>query len=162
MIALFVSKCSIGLGIELGKIESEILTEDLIEKYKHESIEDIQICLKRGRQGFFGTTYGKINMIVISEWMTKHLEEKAMAREQMQSKFKSDNSGPQFKTIQEYHDWVNQGLKNQKEIETIRLEAKKERDAGKIKSDMKELEYQEFRKRYIESKTKKPLSVTET
>lgn len=76
-----VAKCALMLQIPIDDSFIQILTSDLIDKYSYESIEDLVICLRKGRQGFYGNNYNKLNMIVISDWMQKHLEEKAISRE---------------------------------------------------------------------------------
>lgn len=78
-----ISKCISQLDINCSPDFVKILAEDITDKYSHESIEDIAECLKKGRQGNYGTSYNKLTMMVISEWMAKHLEEKAHAREKM-------------------------------------------------------------------------------
>ncbi len=85
-----IMKCATGLGIQLSGVESKILIEDIIDKYKFDSIEDVQQCLKNGRRGNYGPTYNKLNMIIISDWMAKHLEEKAIARERKLEKIKKE------------------------------------------------------------------------
>ncbi len=77
-IAKYVNKCVKGLNIEIDNLSLQILIEDIVDVYKYDSIEDIQVCLKNGRQGKYGKTYNKLNMVVFSEWMSKHLEQKAM------------------------------------------------------------------------------------
>jgi hypothetical protein len=77
----FITKCSIQLGLSFDVSFMDTLAEDLIDRYTYESIEDIAECLKKGRQGFYGTSYNKLTMIVISDWMQKHLSDKSEARE---------------------------------------------------------------------------------
>lgn len=136
---LYLEKCAIGLGIEVTNNLMSQLAEDLIEKYQHDSIEDIIQALRKGRQGHYGSTYGKLNMIIISDWMSKHLEEKARAREQRENEYNS-NEGPEFKSLKEYHEWVKQGFKNQKELE---------------KPKEGEKEFQKFRLNHIRQQAKK-------
>jgi len=78
-----IIKCVAQLDLNYSPDFIQILAEDITDKYSHESLEDIAECLKKGRQGNYGTSYNKLNMMVISDWMTKHLEEKAHAREKM-------------------------------------------------------------------------------
>jgi hypothetical protein len=79
-VAGFLVKCSTQLGLSFDPSFIQILAEDLIEKYKHDSIEDIAECLKKGRQGYYGTSYNKLTMIVITDWMHKFLSEKENER----------------------------------------------------------------------------------
>lgn len=82
-VAGFLIKCSSQLGLTYEPNFIETLAEDVIDKFKYESLEDIAECLKKGRQGDYGTSYNKLTMIVISDWMAKHLEDKAINREKL-------------------------------------------------------------------------------
>jgi len=88
-IAKSINKCCQALDIILENHMLQMLVEDIVEKYSTDSVEDVQQCLKKGRRGNYGTTYNKMNMIVISDWMSKHLQEKAQAREKHLAKFKN-------------------------------------------------------------------------
>lgn len=81
-IATAVNKCCRALDIKLDNYTLQILIEDIVDKYSYDSIEDIQQCLKKGRQGNYGPTYNKLNMVIITAWMSKHLDEKGRAKEQ--------------------------------------------------------------------------------
>ena len=133
-----VVKCAQGLGIEMSNDRIQLLVEDITEVYKFDSIEDIQICLKNGRQGKYGKTYAKLNMIIIQEWMTQHLDRKAAARESLNSKAKHD-----FKNREEYENAVKVGSK-------INEQEKKDK-ASKKRDD---IEYEEFRAQYLENQNK--------
>lgn len=80
------------VGTELTPDTIEVMAEDLIDCYKLDSLEDIAEALKKGRQGRYGKIYGKLNGIVLGEWMNKHLEEKAAAREKEISQNKSNKT----------------------------------------------------------------------
>lgn len=97
-----VVKCAIGLEIELSNHALQILIEDIVDKYKFDSIEDVQECLKKGRRGNYGPTYGKLNMIIISDWMTKHLEEKAIERERKHQQMKKQSDFKGWATREKY------------------------------------------------------------
>lgn len=92
-----ITKCANGLGIDMSADVVETLAEDLIEVYRYDSIEDIIQTLKKGRQGIYGFGHERrnsLNMQLISDWMSKHLEDKARAREErMKSKY-SESSKP--------------------------------------------------------------------
>jgi len=87
------------------------MVEDAIEVYGYESMEDISLCLRNGRQGKYGTIYNKFNFIVFREWMTKHLEEKAILREREVKKAMHD-----WATYEEYVNSIEVGKKMQKEL----------------------------------------------
>ncbi len=101
-VAKYVNKCIVGLGLTMDNYATQILIEDLVDKYKYDSIEDIQECLKKGRRGEYGTTYNKLNMIVISEWMAKHLEQKSIAREKQHNERKKGTEFDGWNTREEY------------------------------------------------------------
>ena len=127
-----VVKCAQGLGIEMSNERIQLLVEDITEVYKFDSIEDIQICLKNGRQGKYGKTYAKLNMIIIQEWMSYHLEKKAIARESVNSKAKYN-----FKNREEYENAVKVGSK-------INQEKKERKKAERYD----EISYEEFKANY--------------
>lgn len=135
-----VTKCAIGLEIELSNHVLQILIEDIVDKYKFDSIEDIQECLKKGRRGHYGTTYNKLNMIVISDWMSKHLEEKAIERE---NQFK-DKTKHNWKSQDDYLNAIKKGAKMREE------EKQKTTNLNN-----KESEYQKFKAEYEGKKIKK-------
>lgn len=76
-----ITKAGMQVGTDLTPMAIELMAEDLIDAFKYDSLEDIAEALKKGRQGRYGKVYGKMNGIVLAEWMGKHLEEKAIARE---------------------------------------------------------------------------------
>jgi len=113
-IAKYVNKCLSGLDIEMSNDQIQILIEDIIDVYKWDSIEDIQICLKNGRQGKYGKTYGKLNMIVFQEWMGKHLDQKANEFEHQYSKHKHH-----WDSKEDYLKAVKEGIKQQNKEKEI-------------------------------------------
>ncbi len=90
-ITLALSKCVEGLGIQMTPDALQLLSSDIIDVYSFDSIEDVIEALKAGRQGKYGTTYNKLNMVVINEWMSKQLEHKAILREKEHDKLKQLN-----------------------------------------------------------------------
>ena len=80
-----LTKCSLGLGLEVKIEQLDVVAEDLLEKYGWESIEDIIFCLKKGRQGIYSFGYNKraLSVPVITEWMAKHLTDKSKERERL-------------------------------------------------------------------------------
>ena len=82
----WLSKCAMMLDIEINGLKLEVLANDIIDRYPSDSLEDVQEALKKGRQGLYSDirdakTYGKMNMEVITKWISLHLEEKVTERE---------------------------------------------------------------------------------
>lgn len=111
-----VEKCSTGLGLEMSDDQMVLLCQDIVDVYQHDSIEDVLLALKHGRQGKYGKVYGRLNMIVVGEWMARHLEEKAIARENAMMK-ESGNDEPRWNNRDEYVDAVHAGALVNGEIE---------------------------------------------
>ncbi len=123
-----LSKCLMSLGIVSSQEHIKGLTSDLIEVYKHDSVEDIVEALKAGRQGKYGKTYNKLNMIIIHEWMGYQLEAKAILREREHEKVKKDN-----KDLEQVIDYnkVKERIDNEREGKKDLTD--KERDYRNIK-----------------------------
>ena len=123
-----LSKCLMCLCIVSSQEHIKGLTSDLIEVYKHDSVEDIVEALKAGRQGKYGKTYNKLNMIIIHEWMGYQLEAKAILREREHEKVKKDN-----KDLEQVIDYnkVKERIDNEREGKKDLTD--KERDYRNIK-----------------------------
>lgn len=132
-----VEKCLTGLSIDISAAELGLLIDDIIDVYKTDSVEDINECLKRGRQGHYGLGYNtrkSFTMLTFREWMSKHLEEKAAIREKELSKFK--------KRDDEKMEGVDyEAYKNRLK------ESKSEKETNAIEN-----EYQRFRNEYLNPK----------
>ncbi len=86
-IRLYVEKCANALNIKMNDGQVSTLCEDLMETYKHDSLEDLRECLKAGRRGEYGFGHeqrNSLNMLIVRQWMGKHLEKKSLARENVQ------------------------------------------------------------------------------
>lgn len=106
-----ISKCSEALDIPLSPQKIQLMAFDVLETYTHDSVEDVIEALKKGRRGVYGTTYNKLNMIVVSGWMAQHLEEKAMARE---NELKEKKDPIEIDYAQVKREWEQQKLDNNK------------------------------------------------
>jgi len=105
------------LQVDLSSQAIKAIVGDIIDTYKWDSIEDIILCLKNGRKGMYGTNYGKMTMIVFSQWMKQHLTEKSLLRESVN--LESDHMH-NFKNREEYLESVKAGDKNQKAVKKNR------------------------------------------
>ena len=106
-IAQALLKCSAAMNIQMPQASIEVISEDIIEKYKYESVEDIVECLKKGRRGDYATdkdskAYGKLNMEVIAIWMSKHLDAKYQEREKQIQNAKKGELEDDFDAVEFY------------------------------------------------------------
>lgn len=113
-ITLALSKCIEGLGIQMTPSTLQMLSTDIIDVYSCDSIEDVIEALKAGRQGKYGTTYNKLNMVVVNEWMHQQLEHKAILRENEHKKLKSQDM-PELENVD--YDAFKKRKKEEKHIE---------------------------------------------
>lgn len=56
---------------------------DLLERYKHETVEDFLLVFKRLRQGYYGDSYHLLNQETIFKAVQTHLEEKYEEHDRM-------------------------------------------------------------------------------
>lgn len=70
-------KCMALLNLNLTIKEAQYphLAKELVETFPNESIEDFQLCFKKGIRGTYGTIYN-VDLAVLSRWMGEYLEEK--------------------------------------------------------------------------------------
>lgn len=70
-------------NIKRNMTESQIETfvEDFLDRYKYESVEDLNIFLRKVRTGGFGQIYESLDGAKLFDWFKEHLEEKAVVRE---------------------------------------------------------------------------------
>jgi hypothetical protein len=133
MIAKAVSKCDNMLGTNQDPSFLEDLAEEIIDEYKYDSVEDIIECLKKGRRGKYGKNYNKFNMIVVAEWMSRHLEEKAIEREKIIANRKKEEYEYPIVDYDAYREKLKQEPKKKKAID-------------------KDEEYRKFKSEYYKNK----------
>lgn len=79
-----ILKASDAMDISIPPARILLLTEELIDLYTTDSIEDIIAALRNGRRGQYqAKPYGKINLELITSWMSEHLDQKAREREKV-------------------------------------------------------------------------------
>jgi len=91
LIAAEINKYCIAVGITMDPARLIIISGDVYEVWKYESILDIIRAISNGRQGLYGTTYKNITTDDINRFMGSHLEEKYAAKEKLLEKLKFDN-----------------------------------------------------------------------
>lgn len=80
---------SFGFSSKHSEDQIDIITTDLIDNFKYESLQDIILFLKMSRNGKFGTTgRGVDSNLIIGTWMPQYLELKADERERQYEKDK--------------------------------------------------------------------------
>ena len=132
-IFIALKKCYDVLGYDYQENILAAISEDLVDAYKYDSIEDIQLALKKGRQGKYGKVY-KLNMITFSEWMAKHLEEKAKEREKVLEKYKEDYQLPQI-DYEAYKKRIKEEKEEKERIKAVRKRWAKEQAQEIIKNE---------------------------
>ena len=81
---------SFGFSTKLSDTQIEVLTVDTIEKFKYESLDDVILFFKMGRQGLLGTTKrGVDSNLIFGEWFPMYLEKKSLKREERYLREKS-------------------------------------------------------------------------
>ena len=149
LVSLWLVKLSDAIGDTLKENPSRLkdLAQDLIEVYKYDSLEDIRECLKNGRRGVYGFGHNKrgfISMMLLREWMEKHLDKKAELREkELQAKKIEATELENFDAKKFYES----GLKYQKEIANLE---KKRRDRK-----LSPRQFEEFKNQYFEQREEK-------
>lgn len=78
---------SFAFSTKLNDSQVEILTVDTLENFAYESLEDIILFFKMARSGKFGSAKKGIDSnLIFGEWFPQFMEQKAILREQNQSK----------------------------------------------------------------------------
>lgn len=145
MVKLWLIKLAEAIGDNITPSRLDMLSEDLIETYHYDSLEDLRECLKKGRRGDYGFGHhkrGYITALLLRDWMTEHLDYKASLREQEHQKKKLDISEVENFDPKKFYE---EGAKF--------LKAQAERDK-KINS-FSSATYEEIKHRYFEGKKDK-------
>jgi hypothetical protein len=83
---------NIDARLNLQRHQVPLVAMALYEDFKHESMQDIAVCLRRGTMGKYADEKGifRIDGAVISQWMSRYLEEKYEVVENNLAKEKQD------------------------------------------------------------------------
>lgn len=82
----FLQRAAIALGVEINKNELVVLSNELMDMYPTDSVEDIREALRKGRRGQYGHgmhNRRKLSLPLIRDWMSAHLDEKSQAKEKV-------------------------------------------------------------------------------
>ena len=146
LVMSYLLKLSEAIGDNLidNKNRLETIAEDLIELYHYDSIEDIRECLKKGRRGDYGFGHhkrGYVTMLLLREWMEKHLDDKAALREKEHELKKIHVSEVEnFDPKKFYKEGVEF------------LNAQSEREKQKKRNSFSSATYEELKHRYFNKK----------
>jgi len=130
-----VNLCAVGLGVALTADQLMLLVNDMVEVYKFETMEDLMLVLKQGRQGFYGTTYSKFSMIVFVEWFNQHQEKKADARDIEHQKSKNWGREPMsIKEVEIHYEDYKEKMKDEKPMSQAEFLIEKERQIQEMRA----------------------------
>lgn len=124
-------------GFSVDENYYPLFVDFIIQTYKFESMQDIVMCLRNGTNGKYGKPFKQLDPATFqNDWMSQHLEQKAIERENQHQKNKHD-----FKTREEYVNAVQVGSENKKKADKIR---------ESNKDDI--IDYNNFKMKYESSK----------
>lgn len=87
----------------MNETQIRFFVETFIEDFKNESVADLSVCLTNVAKGVHGEIKFEITPSRVREWFTRHLDDKALAREQKKKreKFGTDWDDKIISTIKE-------------------------------------------------------------
>ena len=117
-IAILNTARSFKYSESMTPMQAYVLADDLLDKMKYESLEDILLMLKMGRRGELGSNKGRFdsdvlftlflpayNEIKTEQWEEKKRVEKLEREKKEQEEYSETKSVPEF--VQKLHDeWV--------------------------------------------------------
>jgi hypothetical protein len=136
-----------------------VVAEMMLDEYKHESLGDIRVFLKKATMGKYdeGKTYGRLTSMKLMPWFGQYLEEKAIEREKQMLKDKQNAAIPMLS------DRALEAFKQQNGMSTEQwmMVARLERAAKKMTDDQLRAEYVRQKKNGNEAAVKLVLRVAE-
>jgi len=93
---------SFGFSTKMTETQLEMLTIDTLEKFGHESVEDVILFFKMARSGQLGTTNrGVDSNLIFGTWFPLYMDLKSYAREEQSNKSKEEINVDQRGTTKE-------------------------------------------------------------
>lgn len=148
----YLDKCLMGLNISMETENKVLLCQDIIQKYKGDSLEDIRECFLNGRQGTYGFGHESrhtVTMQVFTLWMNQHLGKKIDARERQTElrRAKSVAAGKELIDRNEFYRAFKERAAKAKEEDANKGRAQK----ALMKS---EADYLKYRAKFYDKKKK--------
>ncbi len=120
---------------KLSESQKQILTADLLDDCKYETLEDLILFFKLARKGKYGVAKKGIDgNTIMGDWLPQYLEEKARLREERVQEQKAKNNKiltDQSKTIEFYKEHYKQKAIKQKADEMQQLADESAKDCDK-------------------------------
>jgi hypothetical protein len=150
---------SINVTNTLTDFQQQELVMHLVENYPHETLNDFVLMFKRVRHGYYGPIYNRIDITVISEYMSKYLEAKAYERENVEREVHSElmaiDKPENFESAEQYEawkkSWYDQKLTLRDKMMAIEKKFNRMERMG-IPAD-KEKSFMDFRNNYLKTKS---------
>ncbi len=67
---------NINVGDGFTKVHIDTLGNYIVELYSHLSIADVGLVLKRGKLGFYGQLYGRLDVPTVMTWFAEYEKER--------------------------------------------------------------------------------------
>lgn len=119
---------SINITNPLTDFQKSELVMTMVERYPHETLNDFMLMFRMVKHGYFGPIYNRLDITVISEYMTKYLESKAFERENMEQQLESAIIADvkfleqkEFANEKEYQEWVEKWMAEKQKWYTDKL-----------------------------------------
>ncbi len=93
---------SLNLKWNIEPLQIKLIVEDLIDKYRHETLEDFILIFKKARQNEFGEIY-RLDSAVVFGWVEKYLEEKYVA---VETRLRKEKDTYKNATVRTQSDWL--------------------------------------------------------
>ena len=102
MCALVVAKMELfPERLRMNQTQIKFFVETFVADFKNESVADLSVCLTNVAKGVHGEIKFEITPSRVREWFTRHLDDKALAREQKKNreKFGTDWDSKVIETV---------------------------------------------------------------
>jgi hypothetical protein len=111
----------------------QFFSEQFVEQFGHESLDDLILCLKSAAGGKFGEIYNSIDPPILFKWFRLHLDSKYQEREKIEGRkkitmLKQEEDSPVHQELNKtWSKKIREELKERKEKEPVKGEGLGER-----------------------------------